>query len=64
MRFFRYADEKGVTRHARLGPDRLLRIVGDIFGAFEVTQDQADAGRRARIDEIGASDARAVCVSR
>lgn len=41
MRIIRYLDENLATRHASLLPDGPVRIVGDLFGAFEVTDEPA-----------------------
>ena len=45
MRIIRYADERGVVRYAQLGPEGPLRIAGDVFGAFEVTEEPAAVRR-------------------
>ena len=41
MRIIRHLDENRVVRYASLLPDGPVRIVGDIFGAFEVTGEPA-----------------------
>lgn len=43
MRIIRYQDQQGAIRHAAQQPDgTALQIVGDIFGAFEVTRQLAE----------------------
>ena len=45
MRIIRHLDESLVVRYAALLADGPVRIVGDIFGAFEVTSEPATVGK-------------------